>query len=273
MTFATDESSVDGARPVALYRFTLGDTVWRFTSADRDVLLQDGTLWTSVAIADEGVKQSGEASSDAMNITAPITIGPVQVHLTTPPAQAIQVVIFRTHVGSSDVVAIWAGEVMQVNPLSPGQAKITCETTAVSMRREGLRLSWQRTCPYALYDPVTCKVNKPTYETPLIITAKNGFTVAVHGNTQPDGWFNGGFIQWTHPVRGLEFRGISWHVGDTFTIFGTVDDIYEGLRVSAYPGCSRSVASCRDKFNNLVNYGGVPHMPGKSPFDGNPVFY
>lgn len=274
MTFAAYEASTEDAQPLALYRFTLGETVWRYTSADHDVMLQDGTVWSSVAISDEGIKQSGEAASDAMNITAPITIGPVQVHLTTPPAQAIQIVILRTHVGSTDVSAAWAGEVMQVNPVTPGQARLTCETTAVSMRREGLRLSWQRTCPYALYDPITCKVPKAAYATSIIVVAKSGFTLGVQGaSIHPDGWFNGGFLQWQHPVRGTEYRGISWHVGDTLTIFGTVDDIYEGLRATAYPGCSRTVSSCRDKFNNLVNYGGVPHMPGKSPFDGSPVFY
>lgn len=274
MTFQAYESSVEDGRPITLYRFTLGTTVWRYTSHDRDVLLPDGTVWKSVAISDEGIKQSGEAASDAMNINAPITIGPVQAHLVTPPSQAIQVVILRKHANSDDVAAAWAGEVMQVNPAVPGQARITCETTAVSMRREGLRLAWQRTCPYALYDAVTCKVNKASYGHPLIVLARNGFTILTNdAEAYNDGWFSGGFIQWLHPVRGMEFRGINFHDKNTLGIFGAVEDIYEGLRVTAYPGCSRTAAVCLNKFNNLPNYGGVPNMPGKSPFDGNPVFY
>lgn len=274
MTFQAYESSMEDGRPVTLYRFTLGTTVWRYTSHDRDVLLPDGTVWKSVAISDEGIKQSGEAASDAMNISAPITIGPVQAHLVTPPSQAIQVVILRKHVDSDDVTAAWAGEVMQVNPAVPGQARITCETTAVSMRREGLRLAWQRTCPYALYDSVTCKVNKAGYALPLIVLERAGFSIRTNvAESMPDGWFGGGFIQWMHPVRGMEFRGINYHKGNTLGIFGAVEDIYNGLRVTAYPGCSRTAAVCASKFNNLDNYGGVPNMPGKSPFDGNPVFY
>lgn len=274
MSFSAYESSTEDGRPITLYRFTLGATVWRYTSHDKDVLLLDGTLWKSVAISDEGIKQSGEAASDAMNITAPISIGPVQAHLSTPPSQAIQVVILRKHEGSDDVTAAWAGEIMQVNTATPGQTRITCETTAVSMRREGLRLAWQRTCPYALYDAVTCKVNKAAFGHEFTVFGRDGFSIITIGTSAfPVGWFSGGFIQWMHPVRGAEYRGINSHNGDMLGIFGSVDDIYEGLRVMVYPGCSRTAASCRDKFNNLDNYGGVPHMPGRSPFDGNPIFH
>jgi hypothetical protein len=42
--------------------------------------------------------------------------------------------------------------------------------------------------------------------------------------------------------------------------------------VAAYPGCPRTIAVCDARFANHLRYGGVPHLPGKSPFDGDPVF-
>ncbi|EAP1220395.1 phage tail protein, partial [Salmonella enterica] len=30
--------------------------------------------------------------------------------------------------------------------------------------------------------------------------------------------------------------------------------------------CDRTIATCDNKFANHLNYGGQPHMPGKSPY-------
>jgi hypothetical protein len=45
-----------------------------------------------------------------------------------------------------------------------------------------------------------------------------------------------------------------------------------GNTISAFPGCRRTIDDCVNKFNNLDNFGGFPHSPGRNPFDGQPVF-
>lgn len=273
MSYDAIESSVDSGRPLFCYQFVLGTTVWRYTSAAVDVRDADDNVWLAVPISDDGVKQTGEAVSDALTIRAPFTLGPVQVHMSTPPAENIQVSIHRKHVDDDEMVVVYSGEVRQVNFPVPGQATITCETTGASMQRDGLRLGWQRGCPYALYDPLTCKVDKALHAVTLRVMAISGFTITTDvADVLDDGHFAGGFIQWTHPVRGTEYRGIEAHTGLDLLIFGMTDDLYEGMVVTAYPGCPRTTAACIEKFNNLPNYGGIPHMPGKSPFDGTPVF-
>lgn len=273
MSFNSYENSIEAGRPVVLYTFTLGTTVWRYTSSDVDYLALDGKVWKSVAISNDAIKQSGEASSDALNITAPISIGPVQVHLVTPPPQAIQVSIGYVHRDDGNIRVCYAGEITQVNPSLIGQAQITVETTSATMRREGLRLGWQRSCPYALYDALTCKVNKASYVKHYKVIAKSGFLIQAYGaSAMGRDYFTGGFISWLDPIRGNEFRGITAHFDNSLQIFGSLDDIYEGLNIDVYPGCPRTSTACKDKFNNLPNYGGIPHLPGSSPFDGNPVF-
>jgi uncharacterized phage protein (TIGR02218 family) len=275
MSYDTIESSHEDGRPIYGYLFTLGTTIWRYTSHSNDFMDSEGKLWTAVAISDDGIKQTGEATTDALSIRAPITIGPVQEHMTTPPSQPIQLAICRTHVGDVDnqMVVVYTGEISQVNPVTAGQATMQCQTTSASMQRDGLRLGWQRGCPYALYDELTCKVDKTVFAEPLRILSISGFTVTTDAaGEHDDNYFSGGFIEWQHPVRGTEFRGIEKHVGNVLTVFGMTDDLYEGLTLTAYPGCTRTVTSCSGKFDNLLNYGGIPHLPGKSPFDGNPVF-
>jgi hypothetical protein len=70
----------------------------------------------------------------------------------------------------------------------------------------------------------------------------------------------------------LERRGIESHSGATFTVLGSTAGLDVGDYITAYPGCGRTRAECKNKFNNLPNYGGFAHLPGKSPFEGDPVF-
>jgi uncharacterized phage protein (TIGR02218 family) len=272
MTFTTIESSNEQGRPIFLYAFTLGAATWRYTSSDADVTLQ-GYKWTATAISDNGVKLSGEATADSLEITAPSTIAPAQMFLGTPPSQAIMVSIYHYHEGDTNAVLGYVGEVYQVNQPQPGTAIITCDTISASMQRDGLRLGWQRNCPYALYDELTCKADKAAHVKPLVVVDIVDNQVSFNGlEGVDDGTFDGGFIEWVHPSRGLEFRSIEKQTGSTCEMFGLADGLYYGLAVNAYPGCARTTADCVDKFDNLDNYGGVPDLPGKSPFDGDPVF-
>lgn len=274
MAYDLIETSQEDGRPVYLYRFILGESTWRYTSADEDVVTPGDVVWQAVPISDDGITQSGEASSDAMRITADSSIGPAVAYRGSPPSNTIQLVVFRTHEGDfSDIVVAYAGEISEINYPTPSSVIITCEALSATMRRSGLRLGWQRTCPYALYDPMTCKVNLGLYGISGTIDDITGFTITVDAlAAQPDGKFTGGFIQWDDPVRGTERRMIESQDNGDLVMFGTTTDLTVGTPILAFPGCARTMAACGD-FNNLPNYGGFPHMPGKSPFDGDPVFY
>lgn len=272
MSFATIEKSNDQGRPVFLYAFSTGAAVFRYTSSDEDLIL-GGYKWSATAIEDDGVKITGEATTDGLTITAPASIAPVIMFQTTPPSQRIGISIFHYHEGDSEAVLGYTGDVMSVNQPQPGIATIMCDTISASMERDGLRLAWQRSCAYALYDPRTCKADKPSKELPLTVYDVTGNTVQFIGlDTTDDGYLDGGFIEWQHPTRGTEYRQIETQIGNVVEMFGLSDGLYYGLEVKAYPGCARTVDDCTNKFNNLANYGGVPDMPGKSPFDGDPVF-
>lgn len=272
MSFADIEQSLEDAQPIFLYRFTLGARAWYYTSNATDVLTADGKLWTAAAISDDGVKQTGEAASDSLSIEAPTSIGPVQLFMGSPPSGSVGVTIFHKHASNVEVKVVYVGEISQVAFGTPGSASITCETLSATMRREGLRLGWQRSCPYALYDPVTCKVNKALFSETVKITAISGFNVTTTALTGTK--YQGGFVEWVHPSKGTEFRAIESQSGNVLSIFGEVGEMYVGLEIKCYRGCNRSPTDCQS-FSNYPNYGGVPAMPGKSPFDGtnsNPFY-
>ncbi len=273
MAFDTYENSIEDGRPLRLYRFSLNDKVWRYTSADANVV-KGGFTWLATPISDSGVMQTGEASTDALTINGTTDLVPAQLYMQYPPARPVQVAIFDAQVEDAEIRAVYAGEITGCNVPQPGAAVFTCETIAASMDREGLRLGWQRACPYALYDPLTCKVDKTEYGMVGSIADVADNVVSVTGlGSVPTNLFAGGFVEWVDAVRGIERRAVESNTGGVLTMFGSSDGMTPGLSLTVYPGCDRSTGSggCA-RFANLNNYGGAPGLQGKSPFDGSPVF-
>lgn len=272
MTFDSYESSVDDGRPIHLFRFIMGETVWRYTSADEDLTI-GGYVWKAVPITDDGVRESGESTGDSTVIEASVSIGPAQVYMSSPPSTTILVHRLALHEGMTAPIVNYSGEVVQVDfGGQPGKCKIGCQKLSATMRRNGLRLGYQRSCPYALYDQATCKVNRASYAVTVTLSAVDGFDVSSPDfAAHPANYFTGGLIEWVHPMRGTQYVAIESHSGGVATIFGDTSLFYPGITVRAYPGCARTLAACQS-FNNTLNYGGFPAMPGKSPYDGTPVF-
>lgn len=274
MSFEYLEESIEDGRPIYLYRFTLAGKAWYYTSADADIPgIGETPTWLAVPISDDGPKQTGDASTDALSITCTSNIVPSQIYMQYPPSSPMQVAIFITHEGdTANVKAIYAGEVTQHTNPQPGASRFTCETFSATMQREGLRLGWQRGCPYMLYDPVTCKVDKSAFAISGAVTSVVGAVVYVPAlDGQANGRYRGGFLEWTDPTRGIERRAIENNSGGVLTMFGSANGLAAGTVITAYPGCTRNVDGC-NSFGNFPNYGGIPAMKGESPFDGKPVF-
>jgi uncharacterized phage protein (TIGR02218 family) len=273
MAYSDLENSIESGRPVYFYEFVYGSITWRYTSAE-EVLTANGHEWKPAAITDDGVRQTGEISSDAMTITAPSWVGPSQLFMSGTPSRGVQVSVYQYHDGdpSNDVVAVYVGEVSQVNYPFPGSCRITAETLMASLEREGLRLAWQRACPYVLYDPVTCKLDRTPWGRSFTVLSFDGQVAQVEFSVSvPDNYLRDGYLEWNHPFRGVELLPIESQVGSLITLFTPSAELMPGATGTAYPGCNLSPAACQ-AFGNYDNYGGHPDIPGKSPFDGNPVF-
>jgi uncharacterized phage protein (TIGR02218 family) len=290
VAFSTYERSIFAGRPVQLYEFlrTSGgvDYYWRYNGSDRD-LTYLGETYAATAISDEGVKQTGEAVSSQFQITLPATVGFCDDFRASgpPPSDNIWAKVFRAHaqdiasidtdlpvVGNAAVV--WVGSVDGMVQTTDIEAHLNCSTLATSFQRKGLRYTWMKNCPHVLYAELTCKVDREAFRVdadPTVVVG-NAITAAVFGEFE-DGWFLGGFIEYTRwPSNYIERRMIIDHVGSVITVLGSPLGLRVGDLFSAFPGCKRTVRACIDKFANYDNYGGLPHLPGRNPFDGNPVF-
>lgn len=272
MTFDARERSLRDGRPLRLYEFAYGPATWRYASGDRDQFLLVQT-WRSLTggIIDEGIRQSGDPSSDALTITVPPDLPVVALLRTLPPTEEIAVVVRDVHVGDGEARVCWVGSL--VDAKRRGEAvELACENLLASMARGGLSLGWERSCPYAVYDH-NCRKNRADYRTTASLIAVTGTTVEAGAfGAHPDTWFPGGYIEWETPEGAFERRFIKAQSGGVLTLLGGTPGLPVGLTVDAYAGCDRSAQTCVDKFDNIDNFGGFSMLPGKSPFDGTLVF-
>ena len=272
MSFANLEASIQDGRPVRLYQFQRGPLRFGYTNADRNISF-NSLIFRAIegGISDDGIRQTGDATADILTLTTPASLDIAQMYRVLAPAQTVTVTVYDLHYGDDGFLVVWMGQIAGVKFTSQISADIQCQTLAATLERSGLRLTWSRSCPHTLYDQ-NCKAQRLLHRVDGVISSLDHVSIQVPAATGfADKYFSGGYVEWTS-AYGLEQRGIETHSGTQLTLFGSTFGLSNGQAITLYPGCDRTFSTCGTKFNNIQNYGGCPHMPGKSPFDGTPVF-
>ena len=284
MAFIDEEQSTQEGRPAFFLIFERDSKVWRYTNVDQDITL-DSNVYTAIPFSVPDIFQSGDPRSEEMSFSLPSSAGISQYLDTRIPSTEVTVTLRKAHLiedeltgeftapAIADAPVLWVGEIIELKRPQINEREIVCNTLSLTMNRGGLRLSWGRNCPYVLYER-GCLVNRASFAVPLAtVTVVDGITLSsADADAQPDGWFSGGYIEWNSEPGVVERLGIESHTGPLLTVLGLTTGVAGGSNYVAYPGCARSADVCNTKFSNILNFGGVNHMTGKSPFDGSPVY-
>lgn len=269
MSWNDAEYSTAEGMPVMLFTFSLEQKVWRYTSAD-DVITVMGKSWLPVAIKGGTLAQG---AGDHMEITLPMDNEVVSLFRGVPPSSPVKLMIYRLHMTDAqrEYETVWVGSISEIRREQPNRAKLISVGIASSLTRQGLRLTWGRSCPYSVYDS-NCRVQAGQFARKgLVIRSLTGAGISTPLSGTEDGWFSGGYIEYfTDGI--LQRRGIRTHSGDELQLFGGPSGLSVGMTFTAYPGCDLTINTCERKFSNTLNYGGCPHMPGVSPWEIIKVF-
>lgn len=272
MSFLSRETSIADGQPITLYEFQRGVMRWRYTNADRDVIFQTQTF-SAIAISDDGRRRSGQVSADTLKVRVPYNNPVARLYRGAPPSDEIALIIRELHHGETDFEVSWTGSIQGVRFPSPERAEIICLSLAASMGQPGLRLGWERNCSYAVYDHM-CGVDRELFAVEATVQSMDGASISSGTfDEYDDGYFSGGYVEWTIGSGEYERRGVEHHEGSDLRLLGGTEGIELGQGVTAYPGCPGTIEICDERFGNSDNHGGVPHLPGKSPFDGDPIFW
>lgn len=279
MSFNDKEISNDEGQRIGLYHFRWGSLNWYYTSADRPIQYgvdddENPIIYEPIAISDGGVRQGGEVGYD-FQINLPADNPVALLYRVTPPSGRVYVKVRRMQRGELEAPIYWIGTVGNVKPKNGAGVLMVGRASISLLKQTGLRLAWQVQCPHALYDS-QCKVNPAdwTYLYEIQSVVGNVVTLKTNGADQAAGFFTGGIVQWLVAPDTYNHRQIEAHTNTlVFTIFGRGDGLAADMDVELLPGCSRDIDEngCL-RFDNVDNYGGHKYKPGKSPFDGSPVF-
>lgn len=272
MSFLSVVTSVFTARPIRLYEFQRGVMRWRYTSADRAISFQTHE-YAPIAISDSGPKRTGDPGADMVKVRVPWTNPIARMFRGTPPSDEIDLIIRDLHQGDDGHRVAWSGTVDGAKFPSPERAELLCYTLAASMQRPGLRLGWERACPYAVFD-ADCTLSPDSFAVTALVQSMDGASItSATFASYPVDYFAGGILEWSIGSGEVERRSIETHVGGVLRLLGGTQGVSASMQVIAYPGCTGTTSMCSDRYSNLPNHGGIPHLPGKSPFEGDPIFW
>ena len=269
MTYDAYDVSVESGDPIHLYQFTRSGQTWRFTDIARNYTALSET-WSSVSLKGGRIIASKDFQKSQVDLEFPITNEFAKKFLLETIIDRTALTIYRGYIGDPDqqFVVYWKGSVSG-SKVNGKIITLRCEHILSAMRQSGLRSLFQRNCRYTLYRR-GCNLEIEDFAVSAGVSDIDGRTLVVsEAAYEADGWYAGGAIRAQDGV----LLYVESHVGDTLVL----DFAYEGLEVSSgqdvkiYPGCNLLRTTCKDKFDNLDNFGGFPFIPTRNIFDGQVI--
>jgi len=268
LTYTTLDADLDSGDPFFLYEFNRGTDTWRYTSYPTTI--EDATLGTFSprAISHTNVTSTGTIERLSLEINLPFTDALAIDQRVPNYYQITTVTIWRYmySAASEPFAVMWKGRVIS-HRTSNRQFTLVCENVHTSIRRSGLRGRFQRTCRHNLYGG-GCGLNIADWQDDTTVVSITDNSVVVNeiaDKTNVAGYYSGGIMQF-----GTEYAFIEQGYSSNRLRMMTVPkDLEVGSTVTLAPGCSLTRSVCESKFDNVINFGGVPYLPTRNPFGGN----
>jgi len=267
MSYQQYEDSLDQGEPIEIYEFTQGLRRWTYVSGAQPVLYESQEYSPS-PIKRDRIKQTTDRRKDSLKLTFPRSDSFANQYIGFAPEEQTTVTIRRAHRGDPDeeFVVYWKGRVVGAKA-TENTIEIECESVFTSIRRPGLRARYELTCRHTLYGRA-CSVNREAFKHEGTVLSVNGPNMTVEGaGSFADGYFTGGIL--LSPTGATRF--ITAHTSDDIQLSRPLDTNIANQTVEIYPGCDHLKETCKNKFNNLPNFGGFPHIPVRNPFDGSSI--
>jgi uncharacterized phage protein (TIGR02218 family) len=225
-----------------------------------------GATFQPVTISRGAFERNDEAASSTVTVNLDRTLKVVSQFLDGSTPKPVKLTIYRKHRTDSDFIVLFRGVVANAG-LMGEEVQLTCVSPLSSDEKSIPRELIMRTCPHVHFGD-RCQLDRTDWDYAGTISTISTTLVKVNGiaNLGAD-YFNAGVI--VHNATG--FRSF---IQDS-RYFGGLNEVYllqpppTGWSVSdavtLYAGCDRKHSTCRDKFDNIPNFGGFPLHPERNP--------
>lgn len=280
MSFGETETSTDKGSPINLYRFRYGpgdNDVFCYTDHEKDVTIEEALndedtierTYKRVPIDRDEIKKSGKLSDADLNVTIDRKAEIISLFKDYPPSSIVTLVIQEGHFTDEDqqFLVSWSGRVLSFQ-INGDEAEFTCKPISTSLKQIMIRRHYQYGCPHVLYGSM-CRAVRVDHTVDQIVLAVNRSVIQFE-----PGWdaghaanYAGGIAAWTlSDGRNVERTIISVNHDTGFVVLaGPALGMEVGETVSMSFGCKHTMEDCEGVFDNILNFGGFPWIPLKSP--------
>lgn len=260
----SDKETQETRLPVELYHFwDEFNNHWYFTSGDVS-FTYDANVYIPIVIKRGTIEYNQQIEATKVTIEMNHINQPAIQYILSNPIDRIWCQILKTFRDQSPIepIVMFVGMLKNVN-LQDLIAKIDCTGFEYFLKRNVPRYQYQSMCNYFLYSDDECDVDKDLYKTETTIESidSTGLTItSADFALKDDDYFSWGYLIFENAKR-----MIIYHTGDTIKLRYPITDLAVDSAITVYAGCNRNVETCRDKFDNLDNFFGMPYIPVDNP--------
>ena len=162
--------------------------------------------------------------------------------------------------GTYVIVDYFAGRVAAVDVMR-NQAVISINSWLDQFQLMMPRNLWQAACRHTLFD-VGCTLNQQNFQALGIVQAGSTQSVLNLGPGAAVDYFSLGQVLMTSGLNNGFRRMVKYWDGTNMFLMAPLPfAVVPGDTLFAYPGCNKTIATCTNKFNNVVNHGGEDLIP------------
>lgn len=272
MVYATKDNSVHDAAPIEFYEFIAQHKTWRYTSyhsAIQGATQSDGTQWyTPFQVVRSTIEVSSIIDSPTtMDFQVPHDSELAQTFCYNKSPKELLVIVRSFHEGDSAVTEFkveWTGHLAGV--AASGKWGIIKTASIIRTELNGFLSSvfYQKSCNHVLYDE-RCKAVAADFTEVASVVKVQSQLITVNDMVFAAGELvNGVMVN----VRTGERQGIISNNINVIRIGFPFFDIVVGDDVQLILGCDHQrLGDCKDRFDNVENYGGFDFIPEINPFE------
>lgn len=259
------ENSIQDGIPIECYKFSHNDINYLYASAASDIELQvtESSVtrtekYFAEVISRASVKPGGMGKTSDCVITVSKDHAIAKLFQGPPPETPVTLVIYRVHDQDKSKfdVALYA---------RIGQASFKgseCELTAIQenwLNKELPNGMNQYYCNHVIFDH-NCKLKKEDLQVEVFIDKAEGLNIYSRKFAEfAAGYFVGGKIYYESYVR-----TISEHEGNRVKVKYPFVNIPRN-QVIVVPGCDHLFKTCALRYNNHLNFSGIPYVAPTDP--------
>jgi uncharacterized phage protein (TIGR02218 family) len=264
-------------KPVELYHIWTGAgdqlniNVWYYTSGDVQVIFNNHT-YLPATLKRSLVQYDASNEVTKMTLQAAYVEDPALEFVSINPIEIIWIEAIRLHRDQVPLEAdvIFVGQIKNVS-FKGTTASAECVGFEHFLSATIPQYRYQLTCNWKLFEP-KCTLIKdavdedddPIFRVGPIAVAVDDLTGTILTSAAFSGFDDGYFVFGTVEF-GDDARTIVDHIGSVITINFKIKTLTDGDLIKAYPGCDGRITTCKNKFDNLLNFLGFPFIPEENP--------